>query len=185
MPKRRHELEPAEQPDDSDLRSRGDSRRANAEVEDALARLARELVELTPNKLERLGLSENVLDAVLDARALTSPIARNRQMRLVRNELRNDDWPALRARVDAYLRYGAAAATPDAVSPEAALAEGWVVRLIGEGGDALEALISECPSADRTHLWTLIRQARKATGERRKKAEQRLAQTVASLLRAR
>jgi ribosome-associated protein len=183
MPKRRPALD-TEQPEELDLRSRGDGRRANAELEEALARLARELVSLSPGNLAALGVSESLNDTVRDARALTSLVARNRQLRLVRSELRNADWGALRARLETLQRHGAKAVERGAASEAAGRAEGWVVRLLGEGGDAVEALITECPSVDRTHLWTLIRQARKSTGDRRKKAEQRLAQAVASSLRA-
>jgi ribosomal 50S subunit-associated protein YjgA (DUF615 family) len=182
MPKRTRELEPAEDEAGEDLRSRGDTRRARSEVEEALARLAQELVELTPSRLEKLGLAEALQNAVLDARTIGSPIARTRQLRLVRSELRHDDWAAVRVRLDALVRHGT---TAGVVSPQASRAEEWVVRLLGEGTAAIEALIQECKTADRTHLWTLIRQARKAVGDRRKKAEQRLAQTVSSLLRSR
>ena len=45
----------------------------------------------------------------------------------------------------------------------------------------MEALIRECPSGDRTHLRSLIRLAQKATGDRRIKAELKLADAVANM----
>ena len=167
-----------------DYRSRSDKRSAQREIEDALARLSKELVELSDRSLERLELPELVLDAVLDTRAIKSAPAHNRQLRLVRAELRKSDWALVRARLDALTRHGAIPASLAArPTADAARAREWVARLLGEGPDAVEALIRECPSADRTHLRSLIRLAAKANGDRRIKAELKLADAVASLLR--
>jgi ribosome-associated protein len=177
--------EPESQEPEEDLRSRGDERRARQEVETALACLSRDLVELSPGKLERLGLSEPVHEAVLGARAIKSFGARNRALRLVRGALRGGDWSQTRVRLDALLRHGTVPALSTANEPStAARAQEWLVRLRGEGTQAIEALVSLCPTADRTHLRTLLRQIDKAIApERRKKAEQRLADAVESLLR--
>ncbi len=184
MPKRLPPEPVSEENAEDDYRSRGDRRAAEREIEDALARLSRELVELNERALERLELPELVLDAVLDARAIKSPPARNRQLRLVRSELRKSDWALARARLDALQRHGTIPASlAQGPSADAARAREWVARLLGEGPDAVEALIRECPSADRTHLRSLIRLAEKSSGDRRIKAELRLADAVASLLR--
>ena len=184
MPKR---PPPEPTPDDGegdDYRSRSDTRNAQREVEDALARLSRDLVELNERSLERLELPELVLDAVLDTRAIKSAPARNRQLRLVRSELRKSDWALVRARVDALTRHGTIPASlAQGPSADAARAREWVARLLGEGSNALEALLRECPSADRNHLRSLIRSIEKSNGDRRIKAELRLADAVASLLR--
>lgn len=184
VPKR---LPPEPAPDDGeadDYRSRSDTRSAQREIEDELARLSRELVELNERSLNRLELPELVLDAVLDARAIKSAPARNRQLRLVRSELRKNDWALVRARLDALTRHGTIPASLDqGPTADAARAREWVARLLGEGPDAVEALIRECPSGDRNHLRSLIRLTEKASGDRRIKAELRLADAVASLLR--
>lgn len=184
MPKR-PPPEPASDDDElGDYRSRSDTRAAEREIEDGLARLARELVELNERSLERLELPELVLDAVRDTRAIKSPPARNRQLRLVRSELRKSDWALVRARLDALTRHGTIPASlAQGPSADAARARSWVTRLLGEGPDAVEALIRECPSADRTHLRSLVRLAQKSSGDRRIKAELKLADAVASLLR--
>ena len=168
-----------------DLRSRGDERRARQEVETALARLSKDLVELSPGKLLRLQLPEPVAEAVASARAITSFGARNRALRLVRGALRGGDWAEVRVRLDTLLRHGSLPAAPASGEPSlAARAQEWLVRLRGEGTQGVEALLALCPSGDRTHLRTLLRQIEKAAGpERRKKAEQRLADAVESLLR--
>lgn len=178
------ELE-AEEPEE-DLRSRGDERRARQEVETALANLSSDLVELSLGQLERLQLSDPVHDAVRGARAIKSFAARKRALRLVRGALRGSDWAQLRVRLDALLRHGTVPTLLSAGEPSpAARAQEWLVRLRGEGTAAIEALIALCPTGDRTHLRTLLRQIDKAAApERRKKAEQRLADAIESLLRS-
>jgi ribosome-associated protein len=172
---------------EEDLRSRGDERRANQEVETALARLASDLVEQSATRLQRLGLPDPVLDAVLDARTIKSFAARKRQLRVVRGALRSSDWSIIRARLDALVRHGtipgALALTESTAPSPAAQAQQWVVRLLGEGAEAIEALLKLCPTADRSHLRTLVRQVEKGELERKKKAEARLAAAVESLLR--
>lgn len=184
MPKRPPPEPAPEDEDADDYRSRSETRAAEREVEDALARLSRELVELSERSLDRLELPELVLDAVRDTRAIKSAPARNRQLRLVRSELRKGDWALVRARLDALTRHGTIPASlAQGASADAARARQWVSRLLGEGPDAVEALLRECPSADRTHLRSLIRLAEKSSGDRRIKAELKLADAVASLLR--
>jgi len=184
MPPRAVNVEPESEESEEDLRSRGDERRARQEVETALAALSRDLVELSPGQLQRLGLAESVLDAVQSARAIKSHAARARALRLVRGALRGSDWSELRVRVDHLVKHGTVPAVPTSGPSPASLAQEWLVRLRGEGTPAIEALITLCPSADRTHLRTLLRQIDKANApERKKKAEQRLADAVQSLLR--
>ncbi len=77
--------------DDRDLRSRSDARRERKEREAAWVALAEALVSLSERRLEELALPEGLQDAVLEARAIRSPAARMRALRLVRRELRDCD----------------------------------------------------------------------------------------------
>jgi ribosome-associated protein len=164
--------------------TRADVRRAERVLEESLAKLARELVALDTRKLQKLGLPETVLDTALAAQAIRTPAARNRQLRLVRTALREGDWGSVRARLDAFLIHGVFPAAADPSEPAASgLAYEWQIRLIGEGSNALEALLREHPNADRTHLRTLVRQVQKSAAERRTKAEQKLTLALRSLLR--
>jgi len=166
------------------LVSRSDVRRANRELEDTLARLSSELVELKPRLLEKLELPEEVLDTVLDTQAISSHAARNRQLRLVRAALRDADWSVIRARLDVLLHSGSIPASLLGDSDSGrARAAAWVTRLVGEGTSALDELLASSPTADRVHLRNLIRQVSKQEGDRRKRAEEKLAAAVASLLR--
>jgi ribosomal 50S subunit-associated protein YjgA (DUF615 family) len=91
----------------------------------------------------------------------------------------------LRVRLDHLVKHGTVPASSTGEPTQASRAQEWLVRLRGEGSQAIEELITLCPSGDRTHLRTLLRQIDKATApERKKKAEQRLADAVQSLLRS-
>lgn len=172
-----------EPPDSEDLTSRSDVRRARKTREDALARLARELVGLGDRLLHRLGLPETVLEAVLEARLIASPRARERQLRVVRNMLRDAEWPTIRARLDELSVHGVVrTAAPAEQSAPEALERVWVVRLLGEGANALDALLAEHPTADRKHLRQLVRNIERSAPERRKRAEAKLASTIRFML---
>jgi ribosomal 50S subunit-associated protein YjgA (DUF615 family) len=77
--------------DDRDLRSRSDARRERKRREAAWVELGEALVNLSPRRLAQLALPEELHDAVLEARAVRSPSARMRALRLVRRELRACD----------------------------------------------------------------------------------------------
>jgi ribosome-associated protein len=161
--------------------SRTDQKRANRVKEEALARLSDELAALGETKLAELELAEELLDAILGAKRITSAPARNRQMRRVRALLRDEDFAAIRARVTALREGGRASsvASDDAARREAT----WLLRLLGEGGPGLDAFLREFPHADRTHLRQLIQNVNKATHERRVKAEAKLRGAVRGFVR--
>src|SRR6187401_1670718 len=86
--------------------SRSDARRAERVKEDALARLAADLCKLSAKKLGQLELNEELVDAVTDARAITSASALNRQHRRIRILLRDQEWVPLRTKLDTLLETG-------------------------------------------------------------------------------
>ncbi len=162
--------------DEEPLRSRSEERRAEKTREDALARLAKELVQLADRKLEQLDLADEALDAIREARAIRSHIAKNRQLRVVRSALRDADWAAIRVKLDGLLEHGTVPVAADGAERQ------WVVRLVGGGSRELEAFLSGHPHADRRHLRQLIRNAQATAPVRRKRAEDKLAQVVRSLM---
>jgi ribosome-associated protein len=170
--------------DDRDTRSRGDSKRSRAVVEEMLARLASELVELNEHRLVELALPEPVLVVVRDARPMKHGAALNRQLRLVRRELRDCDWFAVRARLQHLMLHGTALAVR-ADADTGPTPEGqWTVRLLSEGDAGLDAFLEQEPNAERNHLRGLLRETRKAAPERRAKAERRLTAALAAILRS-
>ncbi len=169
--------------DDRDVRSRSDTKRSRAVVEEILARLADELVEVGESKLHALELPESVFDVVMDARAMKVGPARNRQLRLIRRELREHDWFSLRTRLQHLMLHGTTLPVREGAGPSAE-AE-WTVRLLSEGDPALDAFVAEQPGAERGHLRSLLREAKKAVPARRAKAEQRLTAALAAAMRPR
>lgn len=164
--------------------SRGDVRRAERVKEDALARLAADLCKLSAKKLDQLGLPEEVVDAVGDARAITSAPARNRQLRQIRGLLRDQDWVKLRTQLDALLETGVVPGQGTAPADPASDATlSWTLRLVGEGQAGIDAFIAEFPRADRTHLRQLVRAVHKAEGDRRLRAEKQLTAALRGFLR--
>ena len=125
---------------------------------DVLA-LAKALCELSDAELERVPLSEDLLELVVDSRRITANIARKRQMQFLAKHLRRaeEELPAIRAAIEqdrGERRRGAA---------ELHRVEAWRDRLVREGDEALNALLEAHPEADRQHLRQL---ARRATEER-------------------
>ena len=165
---------------DEDRTSRSDERRARKVREEALARLGRDLAALSDKNLERMDLPDPVLEAIRETRVIKSMRALERQLRVVRNTLRDQDWPAIRARLDRLLLHGASALAQAPANE--GLERAWVVRLVGEGTRALDELLGGHPEADRKHLRQLIRGAAQGSEERRKRGEAKLAQALRSLL---
>lgn len=180
--------------DDRDLRSRTDAREVRVNEEVALKALAKSLVELKAKQLERLELPEDVHEAVRFAQAITSAVAFNRQIRLIRQHLRRVGRAPVEARLEA-LREGrlhseeAPAAAPP--SPLDSALRAWLERIESEGDVALEALFTEHPSADRQALRQRVRALAKArqsaTGEgdrRVQRAERELSERLSELVGA-
>lgn len=164
--------------------SRSDARRAERVKEDALSRLAADLMGVSAKKLAQLELHEDLVDAVSNAKAITSAPARTRQLRRVRILLRDLDWVKLRTQLDTLMETGVVpglgAAPADPVS-DASLT--WTLRLVGEGHPGVEAFVTEFPRADRTHLRQLVRAVQKAEGDRRLRAERTLTAALRGFLR--
>lgn len=164
--------------------SRSDARRAERVKEDALERLATDLIGLSAKKLGQLELHEELVDAVTDAKKIPTGSALNRQVRRIRILMRDLDWMNLRTKLDTLLETGVVpglgAAPADPVS-DSSLA--WTLRLVGEGHPGVEAFVAEFPRADRTHLRQLVRAVQKAEGDRRLRAERTLTAALRGFLR--
>ena len=164
--------------------SRSDGRRAERVKEDAMERLAADLCKLSAKKLGQLELPEEVVDAVAEGRAIGPSGAKNRQLRKVRNLLRELDWVQLRTRLDTLLETGVVPGLGAApADPTSDLSLSWTFRLVGEGSGGIEAFVAEFPRADRTHLRQLVRAVQKAEGDRRLRAERQLTASLRGFLR--
>jgi ribosome-associated protein len=141
--------------------------------------LAEKLVAMTATQLREVPLSERVLDAVKQAQQITSHIAHKRQVHFLAKQMRKEgDLDPIRLAVDKPL---------EVRRKETAtlhLLERWRERLVSEGDPALNALIEEFPSADRSHLRQLIRQAQIERRDQRAPSAQRsIFQVLKGLLR--
>lgn len=87
--------------EEEDLRSRTDLRKERLAAEEGLMKLAEALVSKGDAVLGRLELSESLTDAIRNARRVRPGAARNRALRLVRATLRDEDFEAIRRRLDA------------------------------------------------------------------------------------
>jgi len=120
----------------------------------ALLDLGKELVELGPEQLRQLPLSEKLHDAVREAQRITSREGRRRQIHYVGKLMRDAQADRIRAQLDEW-RNGSQTLTAHMHRLEA-LRE----ALLADDA-ALTALLSEHPDADAQHLRALIRAARK------------------------
>lgn len=183
---RQHEKAKADA-DDRDLESRSDRRRVQDARETRLKALAVRLVGMKAPAIARLGLDEELLQAIATAQAIRSAPARNRQVNVVRQHLRSlgPALDALLERIDAPRSGGPSivAAPPAAVSADVVR---WLERLCSEGDDALEALVNERPDADRQLLRQRMRELARARISQHApsmgRAELRLREALSALL---
>ncbi len=139
---------------DDDLRpSRSQQRR------DALATLdlAGQLVALSPTRLNKLDLPDEVRAEIDNVRRITAHVARKRQMAYLAKLMRRQDEGAFDV---ALAMLGE---NREQQRREAAALQRLEVlrqRLLEEGDAVIEELVREHPDLDRQHLRSLVRQAR-------------------------
>lgn len=138
--------------------SRSQDRREALEV---LA-LGERLAGLTDTQLAKLPVPDDLLPHVIEARRITSHIARKRQLAFLAKQMRREDDETLDAIRDALDEKGEAARQETAAVHRA---EAWRDRLMEEGDAALAELVDAHPGADRQQLRQLVRSA---LDERRK-----------------
>jgi ribosome-associated protein len=150
--------------------SRTVRRRGEHNRDEALKKLAQELVALKPRQLERLQLDAELLESVTHCQALEDPKARNRQIGVVRQHLRAQGDAALTVseRI-AGLKGAGAGASPSAPPPPPEpipetnpVLASWVERLAEEGDVALDEFLTLHPGADRQGLRQAARTLSKA-----------------------
>ena len=162
--------------DDEDLTSRTDLRGERKRSEAAWMEFAKTLTTISERLLLRMELSEQVLRVVQETRRITSPGARGRALRLVRQELRGLDLGQLRERLEDLSHPNARrASTP---------ADDWRKRLLDGGEAELATFLETYASAERQQLRTLLRNARNASAASKNKALGALTQALRDALSA-
>jgi ribosome-associated protein len=137
--------------DDAPESRRQLARRERRVAGDRSARLAAALMKLPAAAVPRLGLDDDLRDAVDRARAVTSPVARRRAERALAGELRRADLDDVDRRLAAVHAAGGAAAHLFKQ------AERWRARLLDEGPGAA----ADLPGGAAPPLPELIERARR------------------------
>ena len=159
-----------------DLTSRTDLRAERKRSEAAWMEFAKTLTTISERHLLRLELGEEVLRVVQDTRKITSPGAKSRALRLVRQELRGLDLGLLREKLEDLSH----PSTRRVTGP----ADEWRRRLLDGGEAELAQFLSEHARADRKQLRTLLRNARNASAAAKNKALGALTQALRNALSA-
>jgi ribosome-associated protein len=137
--------------DDQDESRRQIARRQRRDAGDQSARVANTLMKLPASVLGNLDVEEELRDAIVRARAVTSPNARRRAERTLAGDLRGVDLGALEARI------ANVQATGGTETRLLHLAEQWRARFIEEGS----AAAAEFPGGAADPLPALIERARR------------------------
>ncbi len=125
-----------------------------------LQALGAALVGLPESTLSQMQLAEELFEAVLEAKRITSHEAKRRQLQYIGRLMREMDPEPIRAQL----------AAVDGASAQAAAAhrrlEAWRGRLLADD-EALTSFAAEYPAADLQKMRTLIRNTRKEQKEGR------------------
>jgi ribosome-associated protein len=133
--------------------SKTDLKRESTELQ----KLGEELLTLRADLLERLGLSDKLMDALAEARRITNFEGRRRQMQFVGKLMRLLDPQVQEAAREALIEQNKGSARE---TQALHLAEKWRVELVADD-EALARWMAQFPDTDTQQLRALIRQARK------------------------
>jgi len=121
------------------------------------------LVELTPGQLAKLELPPDLKAALDEARRLTSPPARNRQVMVACRYLQELDWQAICAELEDILHGRKVVTKPPTVSAETPLAR----SLLTGDDESLHALSDRFGREELKSLRQIVRHAQKAVQDGR------------------
>ncbi|MGE5788692.1 MAG: DUF615 domain-containing protein [Myxococcales bacterium] len=161
--------------DDRNLLSRSEERREEQQLERQRLALATRLTGLKPNRLETLGLPEDMLEILDELRVIQSAPARTRALKHLRAELRRVDLEQLNRQIDML-------SEPAPARPQSPAAE-WCDRLMRGDDEVLREFVLEHASADRSQLRALLRKIARSNGADRERARGKLLAVVQSALR--
>ncbi len=149
--------------DDENWVSRSQKKR---DVE-ALQDIGVRLVELKPDQLEKIDISDTLRDAVIEAKRLTSRSAIRRHMQYIGKLMRNEDGEEIQAAID---RFDVTTQTHNQVFHKL---EKWRDRLINNEKGMLDVILTEYPQTDMQHLRQLVRNAQKEQSQNKPPAATR------------
>ena len=117
--------------------------------------LCEEITQLAPSQIERLGLPDNILLAILEATKMPVKGARKRQLKFITGAMRKIDVEPIQEQLDKIKAKSAHA------TRELHQLERWRERLLSDDKQALTEFLAQHPQADAQHLRQLIRNAKK------------------------
>ena len=117
--------------------------------------LCEEITQLAPSQIERLGLPENILKAILEATKMPVKGARKRQLKFITGAMRKIDVAPIQEQLDKIKAKSAHAAR------ELHQLERWRERLLADDKQALTEFLMQHAGADAQHMRQLIRNAKK------------------------
>ena len=128
---------------------------------DELQKLGEELTKLSAPQLKRMGLPDELLAALIEARSITSNVAGRRHRQFIGTLMRDVDPEPIR---HALLEIDASHHVESTIVKENRL---WRDRLLTQDPDSMDAFINVCPELDHQRLRQLLRNIKreKATGK--------------------
>lgn len=133
----------------------GPSRSQRKREAHALKDLGQQLVDLAPERLAELPLSDRLREAVAECRRIKAHGGRRRQLQRIAKLLRAEDAAPIEQALEDLDQNSAAARSLHK------RAERWRQRLLEEGDAAVAEFLSAHPAADPQQLRQLIRNARR------------------------
>ncbi len=149
--------------DDENWVSRSQKKR---DVE-ALQDIGVRLVELKPDQLEKIDISDTLREAIIEAKRLTSRSAIRRHMQYIGKLMRNEDGEEIQAAIDRF------DVTTQAHNQVFHKLEKWRDRLINNEKGMLDVILTEYPQTDMQHLRQLVRNAQKEQSQNKPPAATR------------
>lgn len=143
-----------DQDEPDEFEDEGPSKSARKRDAHAAQKLGEQLVAAPDELLERLDLPERLVDAIRQARRITSRGAMVRQRQFIGKLMRGVDLEPVRAALEARTDADRAAAA------RFRRIEQWRDRLLAEGEPALDALVATRTDAPRARLASLLARAR-------------------------
>lgn len=134
---------------------------------EALQKLGERIIGLRPDQIEKLPIGETLLDAILEAKRLTSRNALRRQQQYIGKLMRHEDGDAIQQAMDRF------DVTKEAHNKIFHKLEKWRDRLISNDDGMLDVIISEYPHTDIQHLRQLVRNAQKEASQNKPPAAAR------------
>ncbi|WP_343728583.1 ribosome biogenesis factor YjgA [Duganella sp.] len=128
---------------------------------DALQKMGQTLVDAPRDRVKKVPMPEDVLDAILECQGITNHEGRRRQLQFIGKKMRTldaDEVAVIQKAIDSWK--GSSKAETAAMHALERRRE----KLLADD-QALTALLSEAPHLDVQHLRTLIRNARKEQAE--------------------